>query len=62
MPEYDDEAERGRGEAVPAVVLTVNPPPSEFVVGVKSNKGSSNGSTPYCVAMSRPRSKGILKH
>lgn len=62
MLEKEEDAERGRGDAEPA------PPPtpselselSEFVLGVKSNRGDRSGATPYCNAMSLPRSRGIL--
>jgi len=60
MLEKDDEADRGRGEAVPVGCIT-GIVPSEFVLGVKSNKGDSKGATPYCNAISRPRSSGILQ-
>lgn len=32
-----------------------------FALGTKSNSGASRGATPYCRAMSRPRSRGILR-
>lgn len=60
MLEYEEEADSGRGEAVPAGVLTGSAP-RELVVGVKSNSGDNKGATPYCRAMSRPRSRGILE-
>ena len=36
-------------------------PPIGFALGTKSNKGARRGATPYCKAMSRPRSSGILE-
>jgi hypothetical protein len=59
MLEYEDEAESGLGDAVPPGVETGRAP-SEFVLGWKSNKGANNGATPYCRAISRPFSSGIL--
>jgi hypothetical protein len=61
MLEYDEEAERGRGDVVPVGVVTGREP-REFVVGWKSKSGDSKGATPYCSAISRPRSSGILEH
>jgi len=60
MLEYDEEADRGRGDAVPTGALTGSAP-NELVLGVKSNNGDNNGATPYWSAMSRPLSRGILK-
>jgi len=60
MLEYDEEADRGRGDAVPTGALTGSAP-NELVLGVKSNNGDNNGATPYWNAMSRPLSRGILK-
>ena len=59
MLEYDEDAERGRG-AVTAGAVTGSVP-RELVLGVKSNKGDSNGATPYWRAISRPLSNGILQ-
>ena len=61
MLENEDAAESVRGEAAP--VIFGNPagrPPMVFALGTKSNKGERRGATPYCRAMSRPRSRGIL--
>jgi len=60
MLEYDEDAERGRGDAVPTGAVTGSAP-RELVLGVKSNKGDSKGATPYCSAISRPLSNGILR-
>ena len=59
MLEYDEEAERGRGDAVPTGAATGSAP-RELVLGVKSNNGANKGATPYCNAISRPLSNGIL--
>lgn len=32
-----------------------------LVFGTKSNNGANSGATPYCSAMSLPRSRGILR-
>ncbi len=45
MLEYDEEADNGRGETVPAGVLTGSAP--RELVGVKSNRGDNKGATPY---------------
>jgi len=44
--EYDEEADKGRGDAVPVGALTGRAP-KELVLGVKSNKGDNSGATPY---------------
>ena len=60
MLEYDEDAERGRGGAV-ATGAATGSEPRELVLGVKSNKGDNKGATPYCSAISRPLSNGILQ-
>lgn len=59
MLENEDEADTGRGELIPPVFPTGRDP-IEDVFGVKSNKGARSGATPYWMAISRPRSSGIL--
>jgi hypothetical protein len=46
MLEYDDEAERGRGDVVPVGMLTGREA-SELVDGWKSKRGDNSGATPY---------------
>lgn len=60
MLEYDDEADNGRGDAAEPTAFPEGNVPIAFVFGVNSNKGDSSGATPYCSAMSRPLSSGIL--
>ena len=53
---------RGRGDSEDMLEpATAGIDESEWVVGWKSNSGASRGATPYCIAISRPRSRGILK-
>ena len=56
-PEKVEEAESGLGEAA---LVVAGRDPREVVPGVKSNSGARRGATPYWVAISRPRSRGIL--
>lgn len=61
MLENDEEADKGRGDAVEPSACPPGMDPMAFVFGVKSNRGDRSGATPYCSAMSRPLSNGILE-
>lgn len=60
MLEKDEDAERGRGDPAELRACPPGMDPMAFVVGVKSNNGDRSGATPYCKAISRPLSNGIL--
>lgn len=55
--EKEDAAETGRGDGA----LFAAGREVREVEGVKSKRGARRGATPYCAAMSRPRSSGILR-
>lgn len=56
--EKEDAAETGRGDGA---VFAAGRDVREVEEGVKSKSGTRRGATPYCAAMSRPRSSGILQ-
>ena len=56
--EKEDAAEIGRGDGA---VFGPGREAREAAEGVKSKRGARRGATPYCAAMSRPRSRGILQ-
>ena len=62
--ENEEAADRGRGEAAGGGGLGVGcgrGGPNELGFGTKSKRGPRRGATPYCMAISRPLSRGILK-
>ena len=62
--ENEEAADRGRGEAAGGGGLGVGcgrGGPNELGFGTKSKRGPRRGATPYCMAISRPLSRGILR-